>query len=320
MGIPSNREGIVGHNYNHSETFGKRLLVSMLINLLIPAAQIAGGLFSGSVALISDAVHNLGDFAALFVAYAAHKVGRTKPSLRHTFGLRRMEVFAAVVNAVLLGGAAVYIAFEALERLSNPTRIATELVAGLALVGILGNGLSAWLLHKDSKDNLNARGAFLHMLGDMFTSFTVLIGALFMRFMEIPWVDPVLSLSIVVYILFNCFSLLKEAMHVLMNGTPNGLNLESIKTELEAINHVDGIHYLHAWSMGSESVAMTCHVVVPDQLISATETLSKTIRKKLLDRFAIDHPVLQFETRSCGDGALLCQMACGAESTCKQGG
>lgn len=301
----------MSHQHNQeTETFGKRLLVTMVINLLIPAAQITGGVMAGSVALISDAVHNLGDFTALLIAYAAHKVGKRGPSLRHTFGLRRMEIFAAVANAALLGGSAVYIAMEALHRLAHPMPVMPGLVAWLALVGIVGNGFSAWLLHKDSDTNLNARGVFLHMVGDLLTSVAVLIGALIMSVIELPWLDPVLSLGIVIYILFNCFILLKESMHVLMNGTPRGLDLEAVRLEVEKIAGVAGIHYLHAWSMGDDSVALTCHVVVSDQMISATETLTRSIQEILLSRFGIDHPVLQFETSVCGQGELLCQEGC----------
>ena len=307
----------MSHNHNNhnqeAETFGRRVLVTMLINLLIPAAQIAGGLVAGSVALISDAVHNLGDFTALLITYAAHKAGKRGPSLRHTFGLRRMEIFAAVANAALLGGSAVYISVEALHRLAHPTPVEAGLVAWLAMAGIVGNGFSAWLLHKDSGRNLNARGAFLHMVGDLLTSVAVLIGALVMGFIALPWLDPALSLGIVAYILFNCLTLLKEAVHVLMNGTPRGLDLEAVRLEVEKMAGVDGIHYLHAWSMGDQSVALTCHVVVPDQLISATEMLTRSIHEKLVAQFGIDHPVLQFETRVCGHGALLCQMGCNAD-------
>ncbi len=298
-------------NHDEPESFGTRVLISMVINLLIPATQIAGGIMAGSVALISDAVHNLGDFTALLIAYAAHKVGKRGPSFTHTFGLRRMEIFSAVANASLLGGSAVFISFEAVHRLAHPVRIEAGLVAWLALVGIAGNGFSAWLLHKDSGLSLNARGAFLHMVGDLLTSVAVLAGALMMRFIELPWLDPVLSLGIVIYILFNCFMLLKESMHVLMNGTPRGLDLEAVKAEVEEIPGVDGIHYLHVWSMGDASVALTCHVVVPDQPVSRTEMLSRAIHEILLKHFGIDHPVLQFETSECGQGALLCQMGCG---------
>ena len=301
----------MNQQHPHTGTLGSRLVLAMLINLLIPAAQIIGGLLAGSVALISDAVHNLGDFAALVVAYIAHLAGKRGPSLRHTFGLQRVEVLAAVVNVALLSGAALFIATEALKRLADPRPIELDIVAWLALLGILGNGLAAWLLHRDSAHNLNARGAFLHMIGDMLTSVAVLFGALIMRVVDLPWVDPVLSLAIVVYIVWNGVMLLKEAVHVLMNGVPRWLNIETIKTALEKVDGVDSVHYLHAWSMGNRSVALTAHVVVPDQLISATEVLALTINDVLMEQFGIDHPVLQFETTICGQGEMLCRkMAC----------
>lgn len=296
----------------HKPSLGSRLLMAMAINLLIPAAQIVGGIMAGSVALISDAVHNLGDFAALVVAYGAHRAGRRGPSLQHTFGLQRLEILAAVVNAALLCGAAIYIATEALGRLAEPAPINLDVVAWLALLGIAGNGASAWLLHRDSEHSLNARGAFLHMMGDMLTSVAVLAGALVMRVADLPWLDPALSLAIVVYIVWNAGVLLKEAVHVLMNGAPRGLDLETVKVVMEAVDGVIGVHYLHAWSVGGCSVAMTCHVVVADQMVSATERLSQTLGEVLLTRFGIDHPVLQFETRACGRGELLCRkVGCG---------
>ena len=300
----------MGHNHSHSRetTMGSRLLTAMAINLLIPAAQIAGGIVAGSVALISDAVHNLGDFASLVVAYGAHRAGRRGPSLRHSFGLQRMEILAAVINSALLGGAALFIATEALDRLANPQPIRLGIVAWLALAGLAGNGLSAWLLHRDSARNLNARGAFLHMVGDTLTSAAVLTGALVMRVADMPWLDPVLSLAIVAYIAWNAVLLLKEAVHVLMNGTPRGLDLEKVRADMEAVDGVLSVHYLHAWAMGGCSVAMTGHVVVGDQMVSATEQLARTLGDRLLAGFGIDHPVFQFETRACGRGELLCQM------------
>ncbi|MFZ5565157.1 MAG: cation diffusion facilitator family transporter [Thermodesulfobacteriota bacterium] len=299
------------------KTLGSRLLMAMVINLLIPAAQITGGLVAGSMALISDAVHNLGDFAALVVAYAAHRAGRQGPSLRHSFGMQRLEILAAVINAALLGGAALYIAVEAMDRLIDPFPVNLNIVAWLALAGLLGNGLSAILLHRDSAHNLNARGAFLHMVGDTLTSAAVLAGALVMRVADLPWLDPALSLAIVVYIAWNAVLLLREAVHVLMNGTPRGLDLETVKEKMEAVEGVLGVHYLHAWTMGGGSVAMTGHVVVADQMVSDTERLSKTLVGLLSKSFGIDHPVLQFETHACGQGELLCQMTCANGSTCK---
>ncbi|MFH2046952.1 MAG: cation diffusion facilitator family transporter [Pseudomonadota bacterium] len=298
------------HDHELADTTDKRLLITILINFLIPAAQICGGIYSGSMALISDAVHNFSDFTALIITYIAHLIGKKSPTHRHTFGLRRIEIIAAVVNASLLGGIAVIIAVEAVKRLSNPSPVGAGLVAVLALVGIAGNGFSAWLLHKDSKHNLNIRGAFFHMMGDLLTSVAVLAGAIILHFTPWLWIDSILSLMIVVYILVNCFSLLKESVHVLMDGTPIGLDLMDIKKTLEELPGVAGIHYLHTWLIGGDLVALTCHVVVSDQLVSATNQLSGIIRDTLLKRFGINHPVLQFESNECGDGALLCQLAC----------
>lgn len=297
------------HVHAHEmQAFGKRLLLCMAINITIPVVQVIGGLAAGSMALISDAVHNFGDFLALVVAYIASRVAGRSPTIVHTFGIRRVEIFAAVINAALLGGAAVFIAVEAVKRLLGPTPVITELVMGLALLGIVGNGLSAWLLHRNAAHSMNARGAFLHMLGDMLTSVAVLLSAVVMRFADMPWLDPALSLLIVVYILVNCVLLLREATHILLNATPRGLDLHAVKTELEGMEGVHGVHHLHAWNISEQSVALTGHIVVPDQMLSSTENLAGLIRERLFHRFAIDHPVLQFETRPCGHGALLCEM------------
>ena len=144
----------------------------------------------------------------------------------------------------------------------------------------------------------------------------VLLGALIMKVAGISWLDPILSLAIVAYILVNCFLLLKEAVHVLLNGTPVGVDLETVRADMEAMDGISGVHYLHAWSMGDHSAALTCHVVVPDQSVSTLETLSSAIRTRLRERFDIDHPVLQFETKPCGEGTLLCEESCNAGTRC----
>ena len=151
------------------------------------------------------------------------------------------------------------------------------------------------------------------MLGDLLTSVAVLAGAIIMYFIPWFWLDSILSLLIVVYILFNCLSLLKESIHVLMDGTPKGLNLTSIKEALESLPGVSSIHYLHTWLIGGDMVALTCHVVVPDQPVSKTRKLSCRIRNTLSKSFGVNHPVLQFESSSCGDGTLLCELACNQE-------
>jgi cobalt-zinc-cadmium efflux system protein len=181
----------------------------------------------------------------------------------------------------------------------------------LAAVGILGNGLSAWLLHRGSKHSLNVRGAFLHMVGDMLTSVLVLMNGLILMFRPWYWLDPLLSCVIVIFILKNCWSIIREATGILMNATPRNIDLEEIKKALQTIPGVCGVHYLHAWNVSSSSIAFSCHVEVADQPLSHTEPLSEKIRHELFHRFGIDHPILQFETAQCGNGSMLCELSCG---------
>lgn len=290
---------------------GARLLITLALNLVIPLAQVAGGVAAGSVALISDATHNFSDFAAVLIAYVAFRIGRRGASVRHTFGYRRAELLAALVQVGLLAGASAVIVLEAVERLRHPTVVAGGLVMGLAALGVVGNGLSAWLLHRDARHSLNVRGAFWHMVGDMLTSVAVLIGGAILTVRPWYWLDPLLSFGIVIFILKNSWTIARESGLILMNSTPRGLDLEAVRRHLEAIDGVCGVHYLHAWNLASSGVAFSCHVVVPDQAVSRTETLAETLRRDLRERYGIDHPVFQFETAACGNGELLCGLSCG---------
>lgn len=308
--------GCAGHQHGRAlqDTSGARLLITLTLNLFIPVAQIIGGLLANSVALISDAVHNFSDFTALLISYVAFRIGRRGATVFNTFGYRRAEIIAALINVFLLAGASGFILFHAIERFFHPQAVDGEMVIILAGVGVAGNGLSAWLLHRDAAHSLNVRGAFLHMLGDLFTSVAVLANGLLLLFYPWYWLDPLLSVFIVVFILKNGWGLLKESTAVLMNATPGHVDLEGIRNYLADLPGVLGVHYLHAWQVSSASTAFSCHVVVPDQPVSSSEKIAGRIKHELLHRFHIDHPVLQFETCACGNGALLCELACAASS------
>ncbi|MBE9572849.1 MAG: cation transporter, partial [Proteobacteria bacterium] len=287
-------------------TTGLRLLITLMLNFIIPVIQLIGGVYANSMALISDATHNFSDFIAVLISYVGYRVGQRGASVRHTFGYWRAEIMAALLNVAILVGASVYIVYEASQRLFNPETVTGLVVVWIAGVGVIGNGFSAWLLHKDAKHSLNIKGAFLHMVGDLLTSVAVLVGGMVLIFKPWYWLDPVLSLLIVYFILKNCWGILKEAGGILMNATPTGIDIEEVKETLEQISGVCGVHYLHAWNLSSSSIAFSCHIVVSDQPVSQTETLAGTIRETLLNRFGIDHPVLQFETSQCGNGTILC--------------
>jgi len=313
-----NDETTDGHAHSHShhhvniqDTSGSRLLITLGLNLIIPIAQIIGGVLANSVALMSDAAHNFSDSGAILISYIAFRIGRKGATVQNTFGYRRAEILAAQINVVMLIGAAAFIVFEAVQRFQNPQPVIGRLVMGLAAVGIAGNGLSAWLLHRDSKHSLNVRGAFLHMIGDLLTSVVVFINGVVLIFKPWYWLDPVLSILIVLFILKNCCRILKESGLVLMNATPRGLDLEEIRKQLLKLPDVVGIHYMHAWNVSSTSVAFSCHIEVADQPVSRTEEIGEKIRHDLFHNFGIDHPVLQFETAQCGNGGMLCEISCG---------
>ncbi len=183
-----------GSCHHHAEinenTGGARLLATLVLNLIIPSVQIIGGMYAGSVALISDAIHNFSDFTAILIAYFAYHIGKKGASVSNTFGYRRSEVLAALINVIILTGASAFIIYEAISRFKNPVPVSGLLVMWVAGVGVIGNGLSAWLLHRDSKYSLNMRGAFLHMIGDFLTSVAVLINGAILIFNHWYWLDP----------------------------------------------------------------------------------------------------------------------------------
>jgi cation diffusion facilitator family transporter len=296
-----------GHGHAHTlNTTGGRLLITLVFNLVIPVVQIIGGIFANSMALISDAMHNFSDFFALFVAYLANKIGRRPPSARNTFGYKRAEILSAALNVMLLSVAAGFIVYEGFIRLLHPESVTGNVVAIIAGVGVVGNGLSALMLHRDAKHNLNIRGAFLHMVGDLMTSVAVVLNGIILMFKPWYWLDPLLSLVIAVFILKNCWLILREAVGILMDATPAGLDIHELKHAMETIPGVDDVHHLHAWSICANSTALSCHAVVQDQPVSQTARLRDDLRHLLRHRFAIDHPVLQFETGLCGEEDVFC--------------
>lgn len=298
------------HRPNHKPeaSWGKRLFITMAMNLIIPAVQIVAGIMAGSMALISDALHNLSDFASILISYMALKIGKRGPTLSLTFGYQRVEIMAAVFNVALLFGAALFIAVEGWGRLKNPAAIQGNIVIGAALLGVVANGISTWMLHAGSKENLNLRGAFLHMLTDALTSLGVAVLGLVWLFYPWYWLDPVVSWVIVVLILYSGWGLLKEALLILMNATPPGIDLEAIQKAVEALEGIERLHHLHVWSPSSGTIALAAHVIVPDQMLCQVDDLSKKVRELLLSEFNIDHPILQFESKSQEPQDLLCSL------------
>ena len=300
----------MNHHHDHQAageaSWGRRLVITMVLNLVIPLVQIAGGIISGSMALISDALHNLGDFVSVVLSYGALRLGRHGATARQTFGYKRVEVLATLVNVALLYGIALFIAVEAGKRLFHPEPIRGGLVIGVALLGFAANILSTWLLHAGARENINIRSAFLHMLTDALTSLGVAVLGIIWIYKPWYWLDPLVSWAIVALILYSGLGLLKEAYRILMNATPPGIDLIAIRTAIHDIEGIKNIHDLHVWSASAESIALAVHITVADQMLSSVDGIAERVRDLLFHQFGIDHPILQFEADGCGENDLFC--------------
>ncbi len=295
---------------DHSSGTGKLLGMAIFINLAIPIAQLIGGLYANSMALISDALHNFSDVITLVITFVAFIVAKRPATFTHSFGYKRAEVIVAFLNVILIGIASLFILKEAIIRLINPEEIIGKWIVILAILGILGNGLSAMLLHKDSKHNINIRSAFIHLIGDLLTSLAVLIGGIVIMFKHWHWIDPILSIMVVAFIIKNCWSILRESVLILMEATPKNVNLEEVKEFIENLPGVKDVHYLHAWTLHPKSHAFSCHIVVEDQPLSETEKFRERVERELKEKFNLNHPIIQIETTVCGKGGLLCELSC----------
>jgi cobalt-zinc-cadmium efflux system protein len=298
-----------GHSHDHThghshaligDTVTARMLVAMVLNLSFVAIEGTFGFLSNSVALIADAGHNFGDVLGLSCACAAVYLGRRPPGGKFTYGLGRSSLLAALVNAVILLMACGAIAWEAAGRIASPPSVAAATVVGVAAIGIVLNGVSAWLLHAGSHDDLNRRSAFLHMLGDAAISAGVLVSGALILFTGMSWLDPVVSLLIVAVILVSTWRLLRDAVHLSLDGVPASVSSTDVLSYLARQRGVTDVHDLHIWALSTTSVALTAHLVVPDR--EADDALLGSVTPILKERFRIDHATLQIERDRCDRG------------------
>ena len=291
----------MSHNQNHvhihkHEVEGKNLVISIILNLLITIAQVVGGLLSGSLALISDALHNFSDVISLVFSYVAHKLSRRKASINNTFGYKRAELIAAFVNAFTLILVAVYLGYEAIDRFFNPLPIKSGLVIWLALLGIVANGISVLLLKKDADHNLNMKSAYLHLFTDMMASVAVLIGGLLMKFYGWFWVDSVLTLLISIYLIYVGYDLLKSSTRMLMLFTPEHIDIKEIVREVHKIKGVGKLHHIHVWHLNEEELHLEAHLDCSEDIkMSEFNDLLHNVETVLFDKFGINHINIQPE-------------------------
>lgn len=279
------------HSHHHPTLSGKKLLISIILNCVITVAQLIGGFISGSLALISDAIHNFSDVISLIISYVANVLANKKKTSKvSTFGYKRAEIFAAFFNAISLIIIAFFLAIEAAKRFSTPKEIQTDLVIWLAILGIAVNGFSVLLLKKDSNHNLNMKAAYLHLLADMLTSVAVLVGGLLMKYYQIYWIDALLTLIISVYLIYVSWDILLKSIKILMLFAPEHIQIEEVAIEVLKIESIKNIHHVHIWQLNDHGTHIEAHIeFTKDIKLSQFDVICEKIEKRLLTKYGIDH-------------------------------
>jgi cobalt-zinc-cadmium efflux system protein len=292
----------MGHDHSHAVPRGlasRRLALVLALTLAFLVVEVVAGLLTGSLALLADAGHMLTDVAGLVLALAAMKFAERPPSPRRTYGYHRVEILAALTNGLVLLGVAGYIMMEAWDRFSHPTPVAGVPVLVVAAVGLAVNIAGAFLLHSGSRSSLNVRGAYNEVLADAASSVGVIVGAAVITATGWYWVDPLVAVLIALFILPRTFALLKEAVQVLLEGTPREVDLAAVREAMEEVVGVKTIHDLHVWTLTSGFHALSAHAILQEG--AAHGEVLAALRHRVTHGFPISHVTVQLEERCCGD-------------------
>lgn len=285
------------HSHHHHHAVNeKNLLAATFLNLVITVVEVAGGLLSGSLALFSDALHNLSDTFATFIAYLATLIGKREANQKQTFGYKRLEILAALINAVILIIMSVFLIREAWERWHNPSPVNSVIMLVVGLIGLLANLYAVLILRKDAGKSINVRAAYVHLIGDSLSSVVVVIGGVLIQIFEITWIDPLITVAISLYIVRSGYLILKESVNILMQSAPDHVDLPAIKKRVEGLTDVLNIHHIHAWMLTDREVHLEAHVELKKDLkLSQVHQIQDEIEGYLKKEFRIRHITLQFE-------------------------
>jgi cobalt-zinc-cadmium efflux system protein len=274
------------------------LRVSLIVTLAYIVLLVVSGIRAHSLALLSEAGHNLSDFLALLLSLGAVYLQARPPSATKTYGYHRAGVLAALINALSLVAVSFLIFYEAFRRLQKPAPVHAGTVIGVAAAGLVMNAVIALLLYRSSGD-VNIRSAFLHEIGDTLSTAAVIVGGWVILASGQYWIDSALSFGIGALILWSGFGIVRETLNILLEGTPRGMRLGQVEAAIRAIDGVNDVHDLHVWSIGSETHALSCHIAIADIPPSASERILREVKECLLTSFRIDHTTIQFEHAEC---------------------
>ena len=286
----------MGTEHHHHDVSGKNLFITIVLNIIITLSQIVGGIMSGSLALLSDAMHNFSDVLALFIAYFANRLAARPNNASKTFGYKRAEILAALFNASVLIGIAVFLIVEAFHKFYHPEPINSIWVIGLGSLSIVLNAVSVLLVKDDAHDNMNIKAAYLHLLTDVMTSVAVVGGGVLMYYFGLFWIDPLVSALIALYLIWASFGLVKESSAILMQFTPEDIDVDKVIETIEQEREIKNVHHIHIWKLNDHQVNLEAHLDFnEDVTLSQSNRVIERLEHTLHDTFDVEHTTFQCE-------------------------
>ncbi|MFV0247826.1 MAG: cation diffusion facilitator family transporter [Tenacibaculum sp.] len=283
------------HHHHHSESSSANIAMAFFLNLGFTLIEFVGGFFTNSLAIMSDALHDLGDSLGLGLAWYLEKKSTKKPTQKYSFGFKRLSLLGAVANSVLLIVGSVFIILEAIPRIIHPQQTDAKGMMWLAILGIIVNGAAVLKLKKSN--SINQKVVSLHLLEDVLGWLVVLIASVILQFWHIPVLDPILSLLISFYVLFNIYKNIKESIHIILQGTPDNISISKIKRNILEVSSVKDIHDFHIWTMDGSYNIISFHVVIDKNYsLNQAEALKVKLKKLLYDKFNLEHITIEFDT------------------------
>jgi len=282
--------------HHHHNVSGKNLFITIVLNVIITVSQIVGGIISGSLALLSDAMHNFSDVLALVIAYTANRLAKRPRDEAKTFGYKRAEILAALFNASVLIAIAIFLIVEAFHKFFHPEPINSIWVIGLGVLSIVLNAASVLLVKDDAHDNMNIKAAYLHLLTDVMTSVAVVGGGVLMYYFGIFWIDPLISALIAIYLIWASFGLVKESSAILMQFTPENINIDEVVKAIESEAEIKNAHHIHIWKLDEHNIHLEAHLDFNENLtLLQSNKVIDALEHKLHDSFDIEHCTFQCE-------------------------
>ncbi|HOR42011.1 MAG TPA: cation diffusion facilitator family transporter [Atribacterota bacterium] len=288
------------HQHNLNNQSKQRIIGTIVLKLFICLVEIIGGLLSGSLSLLADAMHNFTDGMAVLVSYLARKIGMRSPDTRMTFGYKRAEILAALLNSSVIIVISFSLFKEAYFRFREPQEIIVPSMLIVGVFGFIGDLVSVYLLHPEARHNLNMRSAYLHILGDALSSVGIIIAGTIIYFYRLNIIDPILTVVIALFILIQGYQILKQSTGILMERVPAHLDLAEVKKKVETITEVESLHHIHIWQIDEQKFLFEGHLTLnKDMKISEADEIRKKVEKILAENFNIHHPHLQLEFSYC---------------------